>query len=371
MATKTIQLSWTPVAGSYGTKIEYKKEGDVSWISPTSPTNPTLYPTYTLTLEEGFFYYIKLTTISNQCAGGSVIKKIFVASSGPDTCCPVGYSLSPDSTYCYQEDIQPATASGGSTLEFCHYTRSADYGNYGVVIYKLGKYNVDGTWNISDPSAKPELLSLGPGLGYNASAFNSQTIAVPHVWLNSDFTTAVDSRLNRGGLWLCGNVNYSGTLGFSRQINIPTSKVYYIGLGADNYASLTINGVTVLNQDMVTLSSAAYFNAASTGFRYWHVYPVQLNAGPNIITMAGTNTGSVGIIGFEIYDATELDLLTVTTALQLEPFIIFTTRDINNNSPSDLGNYNCNAYPGYSLIYDPDSDSYSCKQILTTPTISC
>lgn len=369
--SQLIQINWTPVPGSYGTKIEYKKEGDVAWTIPTSPTNPTMFPYYQLTLDDNSFYYIKLTTLSNQCAGKSIIKKIYVAASGPDTCCPVGFTLSPDSTYCYQEDTQSAQSSGGSTLELCHYTRPQDYGNYGVVFYKLGKYNVDGTWNLSDPTARPELLSLGPGLGYNALAFNDQTISVPNVWLNSDFTTAVDSRLNRGGLWLCGNVNYNGTLGFGRQINIPTSKVYYIGLGADNYASLQVNGVTVLNQDIITLSGPSYFNAASTGFRYWHVYPVQLNAGPNVITMSGTNTGSVGIMGFEIYDATELQLMSVTTALQLEPYIVFTTRDIPDNSPSDIGNYNCNAYPGYSLVYDEGTGLYQCKLITTSPTISC
>lgn len=371
MAAKIIKLEWTPVAGSYGTKIEYKKEGDVIWTIPTSPTNPTLYNNYTLTLEEGFFYYIKFTTVSNQCAGGSIIKKIFISSSGSDTCCPSGYTLSPDSTYCYQEDVQPATASGGTTLELCHYTRPADYGNYGAVIYKLGKYNINGTWNIADPSAKPELLSLGPGLGYNSSAFNAQTISVPHVWLNSDFITAEDSRLNKGGLWSCDSVNYNGELGFSRQINIPTSKIYYIGLGSDNYAKLIINGVTVLSQDIFAISSSTYFNTGSCSFRYWHIYPIQLNAGPNIITMSGVNTGAVGIMGFEIYDATELQLLSVTTDLQLEPYIVFTTRDINDNSPSDLGNYNCDSFPGYSLVYDPLTDTYSCKLITTTSTISC
>jgi len=365
----TVNLSWTPVPGSYGTLIEYKKEGDTVWTTPSSPDNPTIYSTYSLSLDSGFYYYIRFTTQSQTCSSKYAIKQIYV--SGGLDCCPVGYTLSPDSTYCYKEETAAADVTGGSLQLLCHFTSAANYGNYGVVIYKAGKYNVDGTWTVADPTAKPEMISLGTGLGYNAAAFNTTVIATPHVWLNSDFVSAVDSRLNKGGLWKCAAQSYVGSLGFSRQIIVPSTKTYYIGVGADDSAKIQINGVTVLDQDISTLLTSTYFNGSNLAFRYWHVYPVTLLSGPNIITLTGTNTGSLGIMGFEIYDATELQLKTVTTEAGLNPYIIFTTRDIVNNSPSDLANYSCVSNPGYSLVYDPIGNTYFCKKITTNPTISC
>lgn len=331
--------------------------------------NGNFSPGVPLTLTVGVPYVLRA---ENDLCGFFYDQEMIIPDEG--CICPPGYTLSPDSTYCFKLDIQPATYTGGTNpITLCHYQNLTQYGVFGSVFYKLGKYNVDGTWNISDPTALPTIKTTSIGMGgYNSANFVNSIIANPNVWIDLNTSPQQYGRLNLGGLWVCGSPNLGGTFGFSRQITLPSSQVYYIGVGSDNFPTVTINGTIVIQQDATAAGGSNYFN--NTGgnflFRYWHVFPVQLNAGPNIIELDVDNApGTQGILGYEIYEATESQLLSCVTMGDLEPYIIFTTRDIPNGSLSDIGNYSCSAFPGYTLVND--NGNYTCQRLFQEAPTGC
>ena len=73
----------------------------------------------------------------------------------------------------------------------------------------------------------------------------------------------------------------------------------------------------------------------------------------------------MGILGLEVYNATETQLIACTTESELDNYIIFSTKNITDGSLFDVGNYYC-ADPSYELVYDPITLAYSCKKIETT-----
>lgn len=292
--------------------------------------------------------------VTNSC-GDSDFQKTFTIcepvslTANIEGQCNSGYIISPDGTYCYKEDIQDADCSGGvDTNKACHYSNTV-YNQFGTIFYKPNGYNLNGTYTTA-PARLETPLTGGSYLGL--------------IWGNPSSNTT-DGRLNKAGVWLCGNQSYTATpLGFSKQIIIPESKYYYIGFGADNYATLKLNGVTIVSQDETALNTQYGVGSAST-FKWWHVYPVFLNAGVNYLELIGTNISSIGIMGCEVYNATEAQLLAITTTGALTALKVFTTEDVVDNTGFDTGNCNCDDYEGYSLIYDIDSSSFKCKKILT------
>lgn len=131
-----------------------------------------------------------------------------------------------------------------------------------------------------------------------------------------DGADATTGRLNPVGIWTQLNAAGMGDdlpinewIGFSQCIEVPTTKKYCIGLGADNMMRFSLNGNLIARFD------------ASTGltqyFTHWHVIEVTLNAGTNILTIEGRNSGGPGGFGAEIYDATIPQLTALTTAAAL------------------------------------------------------
>lgn len=275
--------------------------------------------------------------------------------------CPNGFVLSVDGTYCYQISTKPATKLTGSSKLVQHYTNSV-YSQYGVIIFNPGGYNPNGTYTTS-----PTFLKTS-----NAGGTYANTVMA-----NPDNNT-IEGRLNVCGIWLCGNQNYVDTpLGFTRQINIPTSQQYFVGVGADNYATITLtkpDGTQiVITQDPVALATQLTGNPTNVdvAFKFWYIYPVSLLAGVNTIEMTGTNTGDNGIIGIEIYNATLAQLsnpsITETQITGTGGYAIFSTKNlVNCVDPFDEGNYSCSLYPGYSLVVQGSPSGYVCQKITTT-----
>lgn len=379
MATRTIIINQiklpknqtTPITVSLFYKLYYGGTWTQIASGVTLDLNGNMSPGIPLTLTVGTRYLLRA---ENELCGFEYEQWVLIPDLGCQ--CPVGYTLSTDHSYCYKLDVQPAQYIGGANpILMCHYTNSSQYGVFGSVFYKPFKYNIDGTWNILDATARPTILTTSLGMGgYNTGSFNTTIITSPNVWINT--VAGVDSRLNKGGLWDCGSPSGSGqstveVLGFARQINIPASGTYYIGIGSDNFPTVKINGITIIQQNAATAGGANYFN--NTGgnflFRYWHVFPIQLQAGPNLIEMDVDNTSSIGILGFEIYNTDEATLTSITTEAGLNPYIVFTTRDVPPGSLSDIGNYSCAAYPGYSLVND--NGNYTCQFLFQQSPTGC
>jgi hypothetical protein len=386
-------ITWDPIPGATGYLIEYKKTSDANWTRPTVPTNPTPFLNYMLQLDGGASYFVRVTTMGTTCAPMSTVYGPFTTVGA--ACCPVGYSLSPDNSYCYEVLTAPPDPIGGSPTIAMHYGLLSNYGIFGTVFYKMLNpttvgYNSDGTWDITNPDVYPDAIvysnSYGGGQTPDYSHFTSPIIKPQgNVWINSDGSTYNNSRLELSGLWVADNVTCPsstctsgcqtvvGTYGFARQVNIPSDSIYYVGIGSDDFGSITVDGVTILAQSVANMAGANYFanSSLNQGFRFWHVYPIFLSEGPHTIGLSVTNSGSDGILGMEIYNATLAQLEACNTIADLSPYIFFSTKDIANCQQFDIGSYDCHTHPGYNLVYNPDTNSYSCQKILTTATIEC
>lgn len=291
-------------------------------------------------------------TIESKCAPGfySVVASF---STNLFCNCPSGFTAVGTSDNCQRVLTQPAALNGGGALSACHYSSTA-YGQFGTIFYQPGGYGLNGVFTTTPTYLKTPLV----GGSYTGA-----------LWGNGAANTT-NARLNTTGIWKCLDQNYMATpLGFSRQFTVGTTKTYYIGMGADNYATIKINGVTIVAQDANDLS-AALSGGIDVAFKYWHVYPVVLQAGVNLLEITGTNVGSIGVFGCEIYDATEGQLIACTTQSELVPYIVFTTGNVPgvpvdqkvlDNDLFDVGSYNCSAHPGYNLV--KEGGSYLCKKI--------
>ncbi len=223
--------------------------------------------------------------------------------------CPEGFQLSEDGSYCFQ-DTEPTENDGCFTV--CAGDTLGVYSVLGTLIYDTG-YAVDGTgtstavttsfWkygcvrldriaNNANP-IKPEKLL------YDSSTFKigSQNMKGNELAHNIPDSCALTPTphsfpfgvcpgpLNRVGIWSCRGSGPGGRLpldtwiGFSRCINVPESKTYYVGIAGDNYVRFKVNGVTQVE----------LLDYDGGNFYYWRIYPVFLSQGVNIIELEGNN----------------------------------------------------------------------------------
>jgi hypothetical protein len=248
--------------------------------------------------------------------------------------CSPGYTLAPDGSYCYQIDEVAATPPTGGTAESTVATSYSSYSSYGTYIYDAG-FSVNGT-----------------GISTLIPTSNS-------FWANLS-ENSTDGPLNRCGLWTTSELS-DQDIGFSICLDLPDSKVYYIGVAGDNRCRIIIDGVVWVDQNVSALATQ-YGADAQIAFKVWHVYPVTLAAGPHIIELIGHNDSSDASLGAEIYNNTAAEIAAATGYGDLD--LIFSTKDYRGE-PVQLGTdglgYSCPS--GYSLA--ACDDPIVCRLILT------
>ena len=137
----------------------------------------------------------------------------------------------------------------------------------------IGSYNYVATGNTNN-------TSFNVGANLDVTVNGSTT--------NNFFNT----RLETIGVW--NNLNTIGEwIGFSRCLDISQSGQYWVGLAGDNRVRFSLNG-TLLVQD------PSGNNNSTQNFNYWHVFPVDLSAGENVIVLEGMNNGSKCGFGCDI-----------------------------------------------------------------------
>lgn len=180
---------------------------------------------------------------------------------------------------------------------------SGVYSEFGTRIYSTFSYDGSGTfdtitttgiWKITEPSGFNEGSGDGP---LNRSAiWTDQVVGTTYVPTND---------------WI----------GFTRCIEVPETKTYYFGLGADNHFRIKINDITQLD----TKSTNYWDNFQQNLFKYWHIYPVELVAGTHVIELCGLNLNSIAGFGCEVYNNTISELINASSPDQLN--VIFNSRD--------------------------------------------
>lgn len=241
----------------------------------------------------------------------------------PSPCiCPSGYFPLPNYGGCYTITTTPATQTG-NLLAGTGDNNSA-YGDFGVRIYNLNGYDQQG--NVIGTYA------------YDGEDFSQNPPPNISFWMG---------RMNANNIWVTGNPNwpgepYPGSVSMCATINIPTSKVYYIGIAGDNDVSIQVNNSFIMAQPN---------DQRNTNFKYWHIYPVLLTAGPNVIQMIGTNRSSVGGFAAEIYDNTLQQLTAATSTTDIN--IVFTTGDYRQGGPLFNQGFCSNFTCPNGFQYDP------------------
>lgn len=251
--------------------------------------------------------------------------------------CPTGYQLSEDGSFCYKYNTQPATFLG-DTLPICR-SPWTTYGTEGTLIYNPG-YTLEGNGTY-------------------------EQIDVNNTFWRNTTTTVNNGPLNRVGVWTCNSyAPINEWVGFSVKVNVLDSKMYYIGMAGDNQIRFSVNGQVILQQDALNLDPIFPAWGQEAAFRYWHVYPVTLTAGENVITVEGYNLGSPGSFGVEIYDNTPAELKVATSEADLK--YVFSSKDMVGKYFQTGGSttgYGCPS--GYFL--DASTQPYSCRQLVKEP----
>lgn len=298
---------------------------------------------------------------TNDCDSNYTIIKLF---PGLAVCCPPGYTLAPDGTYCYQINVVAATPPSDSENAISvSGPNNFYYGIFGSLIFDPG-YNINGTGTFTQiPYTNPFWVN-GAGYPTYPSVSNTQ------------------GPLNRSGVW-SPTVLAPQKVGFSVCVNLTESGRYYVGLACDDFGQIIIDGTTIVLQDRDALKTYLQANGYlypvgldpnQVTFNFWFIYPVDLPAGTHIIEVIGNNTtGTVAgsaTLGCEVYKLTPSQIAAATSYPSMGSGLIFSSKDFVGQ-PIQIGSggigYTCPN--GYSLVLC-DGAPY-CRQVLTTATITC
>lgn len=335
-------ITWPFVPGSLATKVEYRVSGTTTWIQPTTPNNPTPGNTYPLTISDNIMYDVRLTTIASTCSPKSTTLQII---NSINNCCPPGFTLSPDQTFCTQTNTVAATPP--SSQETTIATPNVAYTNFGAFIYNSG-YAADGT------GASTQISVSNP------------------FWINPTANTTAGP-MNRSALWATTTVS-NQDVGFSVCITVPATSTYYVGMGVDNYGILQIDGTTVITQDPAALASQ--YNSAFPGigaavtFKIWHIYPIVLTQGTHVLNIIGHNVGGAAGMGVEVYNLTPSQIQSATSYASMGSGLIFSSKDfVGQNVQIGSGGTGYTCPTGYSLVFCTATPF--CTQTINTVIIPC
>ena len=264
--------------------------------------------------------------------------------------CPSGYTDTGSNCVIY--DYTTATCNGtgctiytAATLPMSAWT--SGQGQAGGVFYE-------------DITGRPLVIhALTGGSGTVASVMEDGVNAVVNV-VNNQFNTLWGggfplqySRLNEVGIWT--TEPFVGPelewVGFSSCIEIPETKTYVMGMAADDGMRVSLNGQLLFD-----------YSTGDYAWSPWRMFPMTLSAGTNVFKIEGIQAQffTPAFFGFEIYDASVNTLTGLTTTIGLDPYILFSTKDLAGlefNVGEDSG-YSCPS--GYTLC------SGSCVNVLTT-----
>lgn len=331
MSEVTYRITFSPRPGALETQVDYRLQNG-SWQTPVSPPNPTTLPYYDISLTRGQTYNIRLSSIGTHCAPRYKYLTIEVPLSGD--CCAMGYTLSPDGTYCYKEESIPPTIVQGNIC-FAASQLASQYSSSGTFLYDPG-YNDDLTTE-------------------------THTLLTTSYWKEGAGT--VTGPMNREGIWVdtdCNGVKDGLTAGQVLQITVPVvlpmPKTLYIGVGGDNTFRFDLNGTIIVDRDASFLGD---------NFNIWHLMPVDFPSGTTYVTFQAVGDGTTNdSFAAVIYDNVAADFASTTTDTDLN--ILFQTSSLIGGS---LDIATCPS--GYFLDTSGGQGNYVCKRVLTDAPFSC
>lgn len=333
MATLTINFTPPPIPPVDGYIVYYRIKGSSGAYTQylISGENPTTSPIIITGLASATEYE---GTISSACDMGGSGSVTF------STCtCASGFSPSPMTGDC--KKVETTTA----TLDFSDFCLTAatenSYSAYASRIYNVGFSN----------ASINEIVPTIPSDVY-------VELTTPDIWVRS---TPSNGPMNRAGVWLDSNCDgtpdsvVSGTQLTIAAVynNAGPTKVIYIGVGGDNSFDLVVNEVHVaLPPNPVSVLN----------FNIWHIFPVTVIPGTNLINLKATSAGGVDGVAMVIYDATKEQLAAVTTLPELTAYEYYTTSSLRG---AHIDVAYCPS--GYGLVTSGGVGSYYCEKTTYLP----
>jgi hypothetical protein len=313
----------------------------VPGVTPTPTSTPTITftptETPTTTSSDNCEFIIDISAIIATPTPTSTSTVTETPTITPTCDCPEGFTATNDGGACYR--VLTTNPTSIESLLVGDGGSNPAYGLYGVKIYNENDYDAVGD-------------SISGNLAYSGY---TTAIGSPDTTPNEAFWSG---RMNEINVWVDGNTtwpnpNYPDYVSFCATFDLNTTKTYYIGVAGDNDITVKINSVTLINQAD---------NSPVNNFRFYHIYPVTLEAGPNIIEIENWNRSSVGSFAAEVYDNNLATLTGVTSTSGLN--ILFSTGDYLPGGPlageGFCTNYSCPT--GYALD-NTDPENPICKKI--------
>jgi hypothetical protein len=322
----------------------------------------------------------------------------------PITCpceCPEGYTFNPATNSCELVTIEPASPVGGTTVPVVAGGTSPSYGSSGARLYEdistktfpLNGWQDVALCPVGTPYCTPgyqvyESAGIGTVLNINGISDTNND-----VFTNFPATSS-DGRLNIAGIWATG-YGTGEWLPVEFCINIPTTQTYIFAIAGDNQIKASITSTTfnggVTDFNLVNLwgstnpSGIPEVSAVTRTFSLWHMFPITLPAGSHTLKLAGYDFGTPSAFGAEIYNipiGNPTDVWpinqtlhafmnsTAVTVADLEPFILFTTRDLVQTPPLLI------PAPGETITWNcPDgtvfSECYGVPSCISVDSIPC
>jgi len=299
----------------------------------TSTTSTTTSTTTTTTIEPTTTTTTSTTSTTTSTTTTTTVEPTTTTTT--TVCdCPPGFTVLPDESGCVAVNETPPSIV--DTLLTADITPNDAYGNGGFRIYNINDYDI-----------------LGNSIS-TTYAFQGLTAAFGGPTPEPANTAFWRQRLNTTGVWVSGNAfwpdpAYPDYVSLCDTVELTESKIYYIGIAGDNDVTIKLNGTIIVDQYGIGSSAAG----TNINFNYWHIYPVQIPAGTNVIELEGWNRTQVGGFAAEIYDNTLSELIAATSTAMIN--IVFTTENYRSTGPLYNSNFcsNFGCPGGYS--YDIDS----------------
>lgn len=174
-----------------------------------------------------------------------------------------------------------------------------------------------------------------------------------------------DGPMNRCSIWnSTSNEPYNTWVGVSTCLEgEELGKEFYLGIGSNDFFRVVINGEEILNNFTGSIINEPFI--------YWHVFPITLYSGNNIIEVFGLNTSNTGGFGCEIYDNTFSELSSASVYGDLN--VVFTTNGITEaNVVQDLnGDYLTSGNTCPSGYYYSSCDNMCVEKLYCTEDDEC
>lgn len=298
--------------------------------------------------------------------------------------CPEGYTYNAALDLCQQVTIIPATPDTTDTYDIVQGDDNPAYAIYGSRLYddisSTAQYPYNGFKDIiagSSPENYIVKATNGTGALLNVQQVSSAS--------NDIFTSQNNDtlgRLNVASLWANDSNTPFGPWPNSTWITVKfcieltETRQYVLGIGGDNQVKISINSLPAVNLWASSDPSGVPNSGEPEPFRFWHMFPITLSAGSNVIELSGWNNSGDAAFGAEIYDipiSTLTSLMandTITPTDFENQYVVFSTKNLVSSpplliaAPGETINWSCPE--GYTL-----TDCYGVPSCVINNTVPC